>query len=103
MARQESSAFSAVSGDPIPIVNTFDLSREINEDKNEPVPIKKTIRVFPQSRAWLGVSGLIVAVLQHLQFLQRDEAAIHHSVKNGQEFIDFFLGIHDFDHQGQVQ
>jgi hypothetical protein len=51
----------------------------------------------------LGIGGLVVAVLQHLQFLQRDEAAIHHPIENGQEFVDLGFGIHDFDHQGQIE
>ena len=90
-------------GGPHPHFGRFDLSRETNENKNELVPIKKTIRLFPQPRVWLGISSLIKAVLQDLQFLQRDEAAIHHSVKNGQKLIYLLFRIHDFDDQWQIQ
>ena len=98
--RQESSAFSAVLGDPIPILGALILA---GKPKNELVPIKKTIRLFPQPRVWLGISSLIKAVLQDLQFLQRDEAAIHHAVKNGQKLIYLLFRIHDFDDQWQIQ
>jgi hypothetical protein len=89
-------------GGPHPHFQCFDLSRENNQDKNDLVPIKADFaRLRPC--ALLGAGRLVTAVLQHLDFLQRDEAAIHHSVENRQEFIDLLFGIHDFDHQGQIQ
>ena len=101
MARQESSASSAVLGDPIP-VGCLNLSREINEDKNELAPNKSRSAVLMQLYAGLGVCHLITTVLQHLELLQRDEAAIHHPVKNRQKLIDLLFGIHDFNDQGQI-
>ena len=102
MARQESSAFSAVLGDPIPILGASILAGKLTKTRTNWFP-SKLIFVFLRPCALLGVCRLVTAVLQHLEFLQGDEAAIHHSVKNGQEFIDLLFGIHDFDHQGQIQ
>src|SRR5579864_1973863 len=41
VARQESSAFSAVLGDPIPAVDASILAGKPTKTKNEPVPIKR--------------------------------------------------------------
>jgi hypothetical protein len=95
-------SLSAVLGDPIPIVDALILAGKSTKTRTN-WSSQRTIRVFPQPRAGLGVSGLIAAVLQHLQFLQRDEAAIHHSVKNRQKLIDLLFRIHDFNNQGQIQ
>jgi hypothetical protein len=78
-------------GGPHPHCGCFDLSREINEDKNELVPIKTSPLVFPRPYVWSGIGGFILAVLQHLEFLQRDQTTIHHVVKNRQEFVDLLF------------
>lgn len=100
MAQQELSASSAIVGDSIPIFEYVHLSREIDENKRGLTPgLQKFLATSP---AGLGISRFIIAVLQHLQFLQRDETAIHHSVKDWQKFINLLFGIHDFDDQGQI-
>jgi hypothetical protein len=104
MARQESSAFSAVLGDPIPILSTLILAGKSTKTRTNWYWFpSKLIFVCRRPCALLGAGRLVTAVLQHLDFLERDEAAIHHSVEHGQEFIDLLFGIHDFDHQGQIQ
>jgi hypothetical protein len=99
-------------GGPHPHCRCFDLSREIDENKRgleageAPRLMRRTIKLMGRSwcaPAGLGIGGLVVAVLQHLQFFQRDEAAIHHPIENGQEFVDLGFGIHDLDHQRQIE
>src|SRR5215475_4959257 len=41
-------------------------------------------------------------VSQHLDLLERDKAAAHHAVGDGQEGVDLLLAIDDLDDDGQV-
>src|SRR5882724_772481 len=44
----------------------------------------------------------VLAVLQHLHLLQRDQAAAHHAVEDRQELVDLLLALDDLDDDRQV-
>src|SRR6516165_1217024 len=54
------------------------------------------------SDALLRSGSLRLAVLQHLNLFQRDEAARDHAVEHRQEGVDLLLRVDDLDHDRQV-
>ncbi len=44
----------------------------------------------------------MVAILQHLDLLERNKPAQHHLVELRQKRLDFLLGVDDLDDEGQV-
>ena len=40
--------------------------------------------------------------MEDLDFFQGDEAAGEHGLEGGQEGVDFFLAVHDFDDEGEI-
>ena len=45
----------------------------------------------------------ISAIINDPRFFQCDQTAFHHFIEHGQEGVDFFLGIHDFDDERQIK
>lgn len=47
-------------------------------------------------------AGLAPTVMQHAGTLDRDQPALHHGVEHGQEAVDFFGTVDDFDDYGMI-
>ena len=42
------------------------------------------------------------AIVDHADFFHGDQAALHHLIECGEEFLDVFFGVDDFDDERQV-
>jgi len=51
--------------------------------------------------SWRGNVG-IGAVVDDADFFEGNEAAFHHFIEDGKESVEFFFGVHDFDHERKV-
>src|ERR1700681_3227561 len=108
MAQQESSAFSAVLGDPIPVLDISILTEKSTKTRinwfQSSTRHQIAFRASPEPRFRPHLLIVFVlAVLQHLDFLKRNEPAAYHLFEHRQQFPDFFLTIHDLNDQGQVR
>jgi hypothetical protein len=56
---------------------------------------------------WLGQIGALLetlcSILEHLHFLERDQAATHHFIQLWEEFADFGFGIDNLDDDRQIK